>query len=163
MKLAAIFFLLLAGAVSTRAEPEYPQMGPDIYDRQAEGTGQIAAAVARAKAEHKRVLADLGTNWCIWCRRLKQTLENQAEVSAVMKAGYVLVLVDVNHRDGRRRNEAVNAGLGNPMALGFPVLVVLDSDGQQLTTQETGALENGKDGHDPAKIIAFLRRWAPAK
>lgn len=73
----------------------------------------------------------------------------------------MLVLVDVNHRSGKARNDAVNARYGNPVAQGLPVLMVLDADGKQLTTQETGALEDGKAAHDPAKVIAFLRQWAP--
>ena len=75
----------------------------------------------------------------------------------------LLVLIDVNHRNGKKRNDAVNDRYGNPMAQGLPVLVVLDGDGKQLTTQETGALEDGKSAHDPAKVIAFLQKWAPKK
>jgi hypothetical protein len=48
---------------------------------------------------------------------------------------------------------------GNPTRLGLPVLVVLDADGRQLTTQSTGDLEKG-NAHDPAKVLAFLKKWA---
>ncbi|MBI4627023.1 MAG: hypothetical protein HY736_27845 [Verrucomicrobia bacterium] len=34
--------------------------------------------------------------------------------------------------------------------------------GKQLTTQETGALEDG-DRHSPKKVLAFLDRWKPKK
>ena len=135
-------------------------MGPDLYDTQADGTAQIAAAVAKAKAENKRVLVKLGANWCIWCRRLSHTFESDAAVAKALQENYVLVLVDVNHRHGKKRNDTVNDRYGNPMAQGLPVLVVLDADGKQLTTQETGALEDGKSAHDPAKVIAFLQKWA---
>ncbi len=155
--------VLLAATIALRAEPEYPKMGPDIYDVQADGTAQIAAAVAQAKAEHKHVLVKLGANWCIWCRRLSHTFETDAAVGQALHDNYVLVLIDVNHRNGKARNDAVNDRFGNPMAQGLPVLVVLDADGKQLTTQETGALEDGKAAHDPAKVVAFLRQWAPKR
>ena len=155
--------LALAAVAALRAEPEYPKMGPDIYDREADGTAQIVAAVAQAKAAHKNVILELGANWCIWCRRLTHTFETDAAVAKALNNNFVLVLVDVNHRHGKARNDAVNTRYGNPMALGLPVLVVLDADGKQLTTQETGALEDGKDAHDPAKVIAFLGKWAPKK
>ncbi len=158
MKFLAAFLLLLS--VAAAAEPEYPKMGPDLYDTQADGTAQIAAAVAKAKAENKRVLVKLGANWCIWCRRLSHTFESDAAVAKALQENYVLVLVDVNHRHGKKRNDTVNDRYGNPMAQGLPVLVVLDADGKQLTTQETGALEDGKSAHDPAKVIAFLQKWA---
>jgi hypothetical protein len=35
-----------------------------------------------------------------------------------------------------------------------------ESDGSLVQSQETGALENGK-GHDPDKVKAFLKKWAP--
>lgn len=152
---------LLAFTATLRAEPEYPKMGPDIYDTQADGTVQIATALTRAQSEHKRVLLQLGANWCIWCRRLHDTFEKNSAVRAALEKSFIVVAVDVNHRHGKKRNDAVNEKYGNPMQHGLPVLVVLDADGKQLTTQETGALEDGKSAHDPAKIIAFLERWAP--
>jgi thiol:disulfide interchange protein len=153
------WLLVLAGTVTLTAAPEYPKMGPDIYDAQADGTALIAAATTRAKAEHKQVLVDLGANWCIWCRRLEHTFQTDATVAKLLHEHYELVLIDVNHRQGKARNDAVNTRFGNPMAQGLPVLVVLDADGRQLTTQETGALEDGKGGHDPAKVATFLQRW----
>jgi thiol:disulfide interchange protein len=153
--------VLLSAVTALRAEPEYPKQGPDIYDREADGTALIAAALTQARAEHKQVLVDLGANWCVWCHRLHHTLQTDAAVARVLNDNFVLVLVDVNHRDGKKRNDAVNGRYGNPIKEGLPVLVVLDADGHQLLTQESGALEDGKDAHDPAKIIAFLQKWAP--
>lgn len=157
-------FLLLASlalAPWLGAAPEYPKMGPDLYDTQADGTKQIAAALTRAKQENKRVLVEFGANWCIWCRRLTHTFDQDPSVAKVLNDHYVLVLVDVNHRQGKARNDEANTRYGNPIKEGLPVLVVLDADGKLLTTQETGALEDGKDAHDPAKVIAFLKKWAP--
>jgi thiol:disulfide interchange protein len=155
--------LLSLGLVTLRAAPEYPKMGPDIYDPNADGAGQIAVAVAKAAAEHKHVLVDFGANWCIWCRRLDRTFESNPLVAPVLRANYELVLVDVNTRHGTKRNAEVNERYGNPIRLGLPVLVVLDGQGRRLVTQDSGDLEDGKDAHDPAKVIAFLERWKPAK
>ena len=154
-------FLLLTTMVTLRAELEYPKQGPDIYDREANGTTQIAAALTQAKAEHKYVLVDLGANWCVWCHRLHHILQADATVAKSLNDNFVLLLIDVNHRNGKKRNDVVNDHYGNPMAQGLPVLVVLDANGKQLTTQETGALEDGKSAHDPAKVTAFLEKWAP--
>lgn len=154
---------LLAATTAFPAEPEYPKRGPDIYDREADGTAQITAALTQAKAEHKHVLVKLGANWCVWCHRLSATLHQDKAVARELADDYVLVLIDVNHRDGRKRNDAVNEKYGNPVQFGLPVLLVLDADGHLITTQETGALEDGGEAHDPAKVLAFLRTWAPKK
>ena len=69
-----------------------------------------------------------------------------------------MVLIDVD----KGHNADVVKRYGDPTQFGLPVLVVLDSEGKQLTTQETGQLEKG-DRHDPAKVIAFLEKWKKPK
>jgi thiol:disulfide interchange protein len=157
--LAALALLL---AAPLRAEPEYPKMGPDIYDPRADGDHQVADALRRASTEHKRVIVDMGANWCIWCRRLHSTFEGDASVAAALERGFVVVMLDVNTRNGTRRNAALVDRYGNaPASHGIPVLVVLDADGKQLATKDTGELEQG-EGHSPDKILQFLAAWAPA-
>jgi thioredoxin-related protein len=162
MKYLGLLALLFA-AGTLRAEPEYPKMGPDIYDPQADGPSLVADAIVQAQATHRRILLDLGANWCIWCRRLKTTFETDPAVKQALAENFVVVLVDVNHRDHKSRNDVLNRYYDDPVKEGLPVLVVLEKDGRQLTTQESGALENGKGGHDPKKILAFLEKWTPKK
>jgi thiol:disulfide interchange protein len=161
-RILALAGFAVLGVAGLRADPEYPKMGPDIYDVHADGSAQIAAALTTATAEHKRVILDFGANWCIWCRRLHSTFETDAPVSRALDEGFVVVMVDVNTRRGEKRNAGVNDKYGNPIEHGLPVLVVLDADGKQLTTKDTGELEEG-DGHSPAKILAFLAAWAPGR
>ena len=155
----ALLALLLTGHVC--AAPEYPQMGPDLYDPKADGSAQIAAALQRATAGDKHVLLVFGANWCIWCRRLHTAFAGEPTVAKALDAGFEVVLLDVNSRNGSKRNADVNERYGNPIAHGLPVLVVLDAAGRPLTTQETGALEAGAK-HSPEKIRAFLAKWAPS-
>jgi thiol:disulfide interchange protein len=152
--------LALLPAAELKADAEYPKMGADIYDVKADASVQIAAAVASAAAQNKRVILDFGANWCIWCHRLHSTFEGDPGVAKALADGFIVVMVDVNTRHGEKRNAAVNERYGNPIVHGIPVLVVLDSVGKQLTTKDSGDLEEG-DGHSPAKIKAFLAQWAP--
>jgi hypothetical protein len=52
----------------------------------------------------------------------------------------------------------VDAKYGHPTHFGLPVLLILDADGKQLTTKDSGELEEG-DHHSPAKVMAFLDKW----
>lgn len=141
---------------------EYPKMGEDVYDTQADGQQLIDTALSQAKAHQKNVLLVFGANWCIWCHRLHDTFTHNAKVAAELKHNYIVVPIDVNTRHGQKRNAAVIARYGNPIRFGLPVLVVLDASGKQLATQETGALEDGA-AHSPAKIMTFLQVWEPPK
>jgi len=161
MKLTRLL-LILAAAVALRADPEYPKQGPDIYDPRADGATLVEDAIVQAKATHRRILLDLGANWCVWCRRLKATFETDPAVKKVLDDNFVLVLIDVNHRDQKSRNDSLIRHYEDPVKEGLPVLLVLESDGRPLTTQETGSLET-KDGHDPKKVLAFLEKWTAKK
>ena len=151
--------LILALVTTLAAAPEYPKMGPDIYDTHANGSAEVAQALTVAQREHKRVLVMFGANWCIWCRRLHTVLTTNPEVTRAVREHYELVLVDVNKRHGSARNADLDARYGHPTRFGVPVLVVLDADGKLLTTQDTGELEDGRSAHDPHKVLAFLDRW----
>lgn len=131
---------------------------PAIYDEKADGAKQIAEALTVAKKANKRVLLQFGANWCGWCHRLHGLFQTNAPIVAKLKEAYVVVLIDVN----KEHNADINRQYGNPIQHGLPVIVVLDADGKQLTTQDTGKLEEG-DRHDPAKVLAFLSEWAGKK
>ena len=148
--LAALFCLPVLGADAPSKTSR-----PAIYDEKADGAKQIAEALAVAKKEDKRVLLQFGANWCGWCHRLHKLFQTDEKIAAKLKEAYVVVLVDVN----KDHNAAINKQYGNPMQHGLPVIVILDADGKALVTQDTGKLEEG-DHHDPAKVLAFLTRWA---
>ena len=135
-----------------------PLSRPAIYDEQMDGAKQIDSALAVAKKEHKRVLLQFGANWCGWCHRLHHLFQTDPPIAAKLKEAYVVVLVDVN----QDHNARINTQYGNPAQHGLPGLVILDAEGKTLVTQDTGKLEAG-DHHDPAKVLAFLTRWAPRK
>ncbi|MBT5902268.1 MAG: thioredoxin family protein [Opitutaceae bacterium] len=158
MKILASLLLL----VSALTAAEYPPMGKDIYDVKADAAVDIAEALAIARAENKHVLLKFGANWCVWCHRLSGLLHEDKAVHAALTHNFVLIAVDVDTRNSTKRNVPTIEKYGNPTQHGLPVLVVLDANGELLTTQETGALEEGS-AHDPAKVITFLSRWAPRR
>ena len=138
------------GIVAAPAEVKPPSV--PVYDEAADAKADVAAAVAKAKTEKKRVLVTLGANWCGWCRALDRTFTKDDKVTAAIAKSYVPVKVDVGRM---KKNLDLAASLGADVKKGIPLLVVLDGTGKAVKVQETGALEAGK-GHDPEKILAFL-------
>src|SRR6478672_10750693 len=142
-----VLFVSMASA-SFAAEHASKPNRPAIYDRTADGNQQIEEALKKAKAENKNVLLQFGANWCGWCHRLHGLFKDNAEIATILKDNYVVVLIDADQVEGKPHNQDVVQRYGNPTQFGLPVLVVLDSNGKQLTTQDTGKLEEG-DHHDP--------------
>lgn len=158
-KFTCVLLLALA-TTSFAAETSSKPPRPDIYDRTADGTAQIQDALKLAKAENKNVLLQFGANWCGWCHKLHALFKDNAQIAKTLKDHYVVVLIDVDQVDGKTHNVNLIEKYGNPVQFGLPVIVVLDREGKQLTTQDTAKLEKG-DRHDPKKVVAFLEHWKP--
>ena len=126
-----------------------------VFDPARDAAADIGAALAEARRTGKRVLVDVGGDWCIWCKRLDRFFEEQKDVAAYLHANYVTVKVNYSKEN---RNEAVLSRY--PKVAGYPHLFVLDTTGVLLRSQDTGALESGK-AHDREKVLAFLKAWAP--
>jgi hypothetical protein len=101
---------------------------------------------------------------CFWSRRLDTLFVTHPALEEVREANYVTVKVNWSKEN---KNEAVLSRY--PAIKGYPHLFVLENDGTLLHSQDTGELEIPKKlepekgkGHDPEKVMAFLRRWAPA-
>lgn len=150
-------FLAALALLPTAALAQKPAPAP-LYDEKASGAAQIETALVEAKKSGKVVLLQFGANWCGWCHKLHKLCAADPAIAAELKKGYVTVLIDVN----QKHNDDIDQRYGNPTRFGLPVIVLLDKTGKPLTTQDTGKLEVG-DRHDPAKVLAFLKQWAPKK
>jgi thiol:disulfide interchange protein len=150
-------FVVAAGACAFLAAGALAQGLPAKFDPARDAAGDVATAVAMAKAQGKRVLVDVGGEWCSWCHILDRFVAANADVQALTNANYVWVKVNWSREN---KNEALLARW--PAIKGYPHLFVLDADGKLLHSQDTGVLESGKD-YDKAKFIDFLRAWAPAR
>jgi|GEM_PF-2950166 len=135
-----------------------PYTGVKIYDESADAAKQIADALELAKSERKRVLLEFGANWSDPCHRLHSFFETNPDVAKELEKHYVVVMVDVN----KDHNAEIEMKYGHPIHLGLPAMAVLDSDGQELTTEDQAELV-GVDGYDLKKTVAFMRKWALEK
>lgn len=130
-----------------------------VYDEKADARQQVAAALAKAKKENQRVLIQWGANWCGWCKWLAATMKSDREVSHELLYEYQVVHVDVGKFD---KHMDLAKELGAEFKA-IPFLTLLDADGKPLVQQNTEPFEtkvDGKDGHDPKKLVAFLKEHA---
>jgi hypothetical protein len=79
---------------------------------------------------------------------------SDAQIDSLLKADYVRVLVNVP-REKDKRDPELMASLDNPQRFGFPVLVVLNQEGERIHTQDSWYLEKDK-GIRPGKACSFL-------
>ena len=144
--LACAFALLAFGASAAQRA--------DTFDPARNAAEDVARAVAMAKAQGKRVIVDVGGEWCSWCHILDRFIAANDDVAGLIARNFVWVKVNYSKEN---RNEALLSRW--PTIRGYPHLFVLDANGALVHSQDTGVLESG-NGYDKARVAAFLTRWA---
>lgn len=145
-----LFILLLLVSAMLCAQDKV-----QIYDPLADARNDLRQAIQLAGQENKHVLVQVGGNWCPWCVRLHDLFLSETVIDSVLKADYVLVRINYSKEN---KNPETLALLEYPQRFGFPVLVILDAEGNRLHTQNTAYLEQDK-GYNAEKVKGFLLDW----
>lgn len=158
MKRKILTLLMIALCTVTYAQ--------QAYDENIDPIQQIDKAVSAAKASKKNVICQVGGNWCPWCLRLIDHIAADSLLSKTIDDNYIYIHVNYNPRKKSDNISSRQAGvlmkrLGQPSRFGFPVLVVLNAEGNVIHTQDSSFLEEG-NGYDSKKIMRFLKNWTPA-
>ena len=148
--------LLAALALAACGNPGGPG-GHAGYDDSRDAAVDIRNALARAKAEHKRVLIEVGGNWCPRCRIMHRFYDENPPLAAARDKNFVIVKASA-----KSGGPAPSALTSYPAPPGYPHLYVLDENGSLIQSQNTAELERG-DSYDLEKFAFFLNAFGPPK
>lgn len=144
----AVILLAAAGAV--------PAAAPK-YDPKADPAADLAKVAAEARRGNKRILMEVGGEWCGWCHRMHAFFDQNEPLRRLRDENFVVMQVNFSEEN---KNEKFLSQY--PKIEGYPHIFVLDSNGRLLHSQNTGDLEQGK-GYSLEKFTAFLNQWAPKR
>ncbi len=130
----------------------------DFYDPARNPADDLEQAIMIAQRENKRIMLELGGDWCIWCKYMDDFYKSQPDILQARVENYVLVKVNVSEENA---NEKFLSQFSE--AAGYPHIYILESDGTLLHSQNTADLEDGADSYVPDVFMAFLQKWAPVK
>jgi thiol:disulfide interchange protein len=157
-RLATVWAAVFAIGLGTAgAQGPAPAGKKQIYSETADPKASIAAGLAQAKREHKRVILDFGGDWCGDCQVL-DIYFHMGPNRAVLEKSFVLVHVFINETMDNAAHVQLAAKYGVPIAKGVPALAVLDENGTVLYAQKTGQF-NDMRHMDPGSVSEFLNRW----
>jgi thioredoxin-related protein len=158
--------LLMAAALLTLSVVTYAQTElKKVYDESINPMEQIDSAIEKARSEGKFVVCQVGGNWCPWCLKFADFMTKDEEILGLVDDNFVYIHVNYNPRKSSgesklKEAEAMMQRLGNPGRFGFPVFVVLNSEGNVVHIQDSALLEEGK-GYSKEKVVRFFSNWTP--
>jgi hypothetical protein len=123
------------------------------YDPDRDPGTDLILTIQVAQELKKRIVMQVGGEWCGWCHKLDNYIADHAAVSQAI--GQHFLIMKVNFSD-ENKNEAFLAQY--PTIPGYPHLYVLESDGTLLHSQNTVELEDGSS-YNEAALLAFVDRW----
>ena len=165
LAVAAAVLAFAAGSAIAAPPPkvgisDYSQLHtplPYPYDEAANASAAVDRALARATKNGKRVIIDMGGNWCGDCRILAATME-LPEMKAFLDRHFEIVTVDVGRFD---KNLQVPARYGITERLeGVPALLVVDPrTGKQLVgAAQVSALADARHMR-PQDLADWFAQW----
>ena len=133
--------------------PAAPKANP-TYDASRDPAKDLQDAIAVAAKMNKRILLEVGGDWCVYCNIMDETFDSHPQLRKVRDAHYVTVKINFSKENP---NEAFLSHY--PKIPDYPHFFVLDSKGVLLHSQPTHSFEHGKN-YNAGKIDAFLRKWS---
>lgn len=140
--------LILTTAVLASALAPLPQE-PEAPAAQAVWVTDWEAAKAEAQEKGKDLLIDFtGSDWCVWCKRLKAEVFDKKEFQEAAPKSFVLVELDFpNDKSGQSEElQAQNQRLMEQFGVeGFPTIFLADAEGRPYA--KTGYQEGGAESY----------------
>ena len=122
------------------------------YDVDRDPAADLVKTVARAKLEQKRILLQVGGDWCNWCGRLAEFMKDRQQVRNLLDQHFLIMKVASQSAcadEFLKEYPEINA---------YPFVYVLSSAGELLHSQDMEELELG-EGYDEEAFVKFLEAW----
>jgi len=150
--------IVTLGFLGTLAVPAVAQELPyvvDDYDPGRDPAADLQAAVQLATEHDKRILLQVGGQWCSWCKLLDRFIHDHPALHGLLVEHFLIVKVNFD-----RENENAEFLGQYPQIHGYPHIFVLEGNGTFLHSQDTAVLEEGRT-YNEGVLLEFLKEWIP--
>ena len=111
-------------------------------------------AEADAAKANKKILLEVGGDWCSWCKTLNKFFADHPDLAKLRDSKFVVMKINMGPT-----NENVPFLSNYPKIPGYPYIFVLDSSGQLLASKDTSSLENHAGNYSADEMKKFFASW----
>jgi len=149
--ISAILFDITSvqAAQSDRDLPAYSR----LYDQNRNPNDDGRDALILARQTNRKVLIEVGGDWCSWCHIMDRFIKQHPEVESRLHQTFVVLKVNIN--DANDNAEFMSAF---PPAKGYPHMYVTDQSGNILYSQDTANFRENKQ-YSRKRFMNFFNRW----
>jgi|LGOV01.1.fsa_nt_gb thiol:disulfide interchange protein len=153
--IALLFFLFFVSlqAVLAQQLPEYSLN----YDPQRNAFQDGRDAIKLATQTNRRILIEVGGDWCKWCHVLDRFLNENIDIKKELHKTFVFLKVNVSEENYNKEFLKVF-----PRPLGYPHMYVTEKDGNLLLSKDTADFFVNRK-YSTKKFNAFFKRWSTNK
>lgn len=134
------------------------------YNEKEDAQAQINQLVQQAKKEGKNVFVQAGGNWCIWCLRFNDFVQNNPSLKQIVDENFIYYHLNYSKEN---KNEAVfDKYAPNGKEFGFPFFIVINQNGEVLDVISSETVANDDEGdayYDVTKTKEMFLKYAPKK
>jgi thiol:disulfide interchange protein len=146
----------LGQTTGTASSPSTPARYVPVYNfiSKRDASADVQAAIAEAQRTGKRVIIDIGGDWCVYCQQMDKLFHEHPELAELRDKNFLTVAVYYGPENWNRQFLS-----HYPKLLGVPHVFVVETNGTILNSQRLVELRTGGQ-YDPEKMKTFLLKWA---
>ena len=129
--------------------PVYSQGYDPARDPFADGR----AALKLAHETNRRVLIEVGGDWCRWCHVLDKFLDENQQLREQLHRHFVILKVNVSDA-----NDNAEFMAGFPKPVGYPHMYITEADGSIIFSKDTADLQENSR-YSVQRFQQFIDKW----
>ncbi len=124
-----------------------------IYDASRNPNVDGRDALKLAKETNRKVLIEVGGDWCSWCFVLDRFIKDNSRLESRLHQIFVVLKVNISEKNDNSEFMAVF-----PPAQGYPHMYVTDSSGNILSSQDTADFRENNN-YSEVRFMDFIDHW----
>jgi len=111
------------------------------------------AALKLAQDTNRRVLIEVGGDWCRWCHVLDKFLSENQQIREQLHRHFVILKVNVSEA-----NDNAEFMAGFPKPRGYPHIYITEADGSIIFSKDTAELQENAY-YSAQRFQQFIDKW----